>query len=113
MFRLLILKVNFILKLVSYKIRSSSSSATALMNTLDSSFEKVISSKKVDHEKNDKSESDSDSDKDESDKKKSKISSQIVLGVLPGLGDYNTDSSSSEESSDDEEEELKKSEKLL
>ena len=76
------------------------------MNTLDSSFEKVIATKKNGIEENEPSESDKDSDNEKADPKKTKTSNQIIVGILPGLGDYATDSSSSDESSNDDDEEF-------
>jgi hypothetical protein len=85
-------------------------STSTLINSLDSSFEKVISTKKKNGQEKNDNDDDDDTDDSYSDSEQNKkvkifLPGQIVVGVLPGLGEYNTDSSSSEESSDDDVEE--------
>lgn len=88
------------------------SASATLMKLTDSSFEKIVrtSSKKHkrdeedDEDSNDiNSDNDNDKQQETGQEKKSLTSHLMVAGILPGIGEYNSDSSSvSEDSTDDE-----------
>ncbi len=93
---------------------NSTSASATLMKLTDSSFEKIVrtNSKKHKRDEEDEDSNDFDSDNDSGEqevqsKQEIKLKSHlIVAGILPGIGEYNSDSSSvSENSTDDDDNE--------